>query len=182
MPEPTAMVTRSRSGDSPGHAHATLPSPPAVQAQSERSVPRGATAGDAMIHTPRTAVSTATVGQVRTIFQDDHIHCVLIVEDGTLLAVVEPTDLEDRDAAAPAWPAGALHGRIIAPEADLDAARRTMTRSRRRRLAVVDGEGTLRGLLCLKRSGLGFCTDAYVQARAAERERHVAAASARRAR
>ena len=52
MTEPTAMVTRSRSGDSPGHAHATLPSPPAVRAQSERSVPRGATAGDAMIHTP----------------------------------------------------------------------------------------------------------------------------------
>jgi hypothetical protein len=38
-----------------------------------------------------------------------------------------------------------------------------------RRLAVVDGTGRLVGLLCLKRTLDGFCSDADVRARAVER-------------
>jgi hypothetical protein len=41
--------------------------------------------------------------------------------------------------------------------------------TRRVRLAVVDDDGVLTGLLCLKRKLTGFCTDADVAARAAER-------------
>jgi hypothetical protein len=40
-----------------------------------------------------------------------------------------------------------------------------------RRRAVVDDEGRLLGLLCLKASGRGFCADADVAARARERRR-----------
>ena len=35
-----------------------------------------------------------------------------------------------------------------------------------RRLAVVDGHGLLRGLVCLKRRRTGFCSDLDVRARA----------------
>ncbi|MGW1564687.1 hypothetical protein ACWCQ1_51030 [Streptomyces sp. NPDC002144] len=41
----------------------------------------------------------------------------------------------------------------------------------RRRLAVTDGCGRLLGLLCLKRSGNGYCSDEGIRARADERER-----------
>lgn len=41
--------------------------------------------------------------------------------------------------------------------------------ARSRRLAVIDDHGMLLGLLCLKRTGLGFCSDTDVQARADER-------------
>ena len=42
------------------------------------------------------------------------------------------------------------------------------------RLAVIDEECRLLGLLCLKRTRLGFCSDADVQARAAERQQRLA--------
>jgi len=40
-----------------------------------------------------------------------------------------------------------------------------MQRTGRRRLAVVDGEGRLVGLLCLKASGSGFCSNEDVASR-----------------
>ena len=48
-------------------------------------------------------------------------------------------------------------------------ARRAMQASGDRRLAVVEDDGRLLGLLCLKRSGDGFCTDAGVAERRAAR-------------
>jgi hypothetical protein len=44
----------------------------------------------------------------------------------------------------------------------------------RRRLAVVDDRGLLVGLLCLKRSGRGFCSAADVAARARDRRTSIA--------
>jgi len=44
-----------------------------------------------------------------------------------------------------------------------------MSRTGRRRLAVVDDGGVLVGLLCLKRTGRGFCSDLDVASRAASR-------------
>jgi hypothetical protein len=46
-----------------------------------------------------------------------------------------------------------------------------MVRSGRRRIAVVEPDGTLVGLLCLKQSGSGFCTDAGVAAMRRSRAR-----------
>jgi hypothetical protein len=44
-----------------------------------------------------------------------------------------------------------------------------MARPDLRRLADVDADHTLLGLLCLKSSRAGYCSDAGIQARAAER-------------
>ena len=64
---------------------------------------------------------------------------------------------------------GRLRGRVTRPDADLAATWKAMTAQARRRLAVVDDRGDLLGLLCLKRSGLGFCADTDVRARVLDR-------------
>jgi CBS domain-containing protein len=122
-----------------------------------------------MVTRPKTCDAAATVADVRAVFADDHVHCVLIVEDGVLLAVVERGDVAGVPGAGAAVAAGRLAGRTIGPGAEHEAMRRSMVRARRRRLAVVDADGRLLGLLCLKRTGLGFCSDADTMARAAQR-------------
>jgi CBS domain-containing protein len=118
----------------------------------------------AKVHRP-----TATVAEVRALFTDDHVHCALLAEAGRLIAVVDRDDLGSCAGGAPAARYGTLDGRIVHPDADLEATRRSMLCRGRRRLAVIDDDGTLLGLLCLKRSSLGFCTDSDVQARAMDR-------------
>lgn len=134
-----------------------------------------ATVADAMIRAPKVCGRATTVAEVCEQFRDDHVHAVLVVHDGKLLSIVERSDLGSAPAHLAARLAGRLHGRIIGPDADLDATRHRMTASGRRRLAVVDRTGRLLGLLCLKRTGTGFCSDADVQARADERRREAAA-------
>jgi hypothetical protein len=128
-----------------------------------------ATAADAMVHFPKVCPPSATVAQVTELFRDDHVHCALIVDRGRLLAVVERSDLGHARPHTPARIVGRLPGRVTTPCADLEATLHAMTVQGRRRLAVIDEHSMLLGLLCLKRSGLGFCRDADVQARAAER-------------
>jgi CBS-domain-containing membrane protein len=123
-----------------------------------------------MVTTPKLCGPESTVSVVRDLFADDHVHAVLIVDAGVLVAVVERGDLAaDLAANSRAAPAGRLAGRIVSPGAPLQRTRRLMLATRRRRLAVVDDNRALLGLLCLKRHGNGFCTDAHVRARAAER-------------
>jgi hypothetical protein len=59
-----------------------------------------------------------------------------------------------------------LEGRTIHPTATVPEALDTMKRTERRRLAVVGDDGALLGLLCVKASGRGFCSDADVRNRA----------------
>ena len=120
----------------------------------------------AVVHGPAT-----TTAELLAFFLDDHVHCALIVDHGRLLAVV------DRGDVAPAGDArvvrmGCLEGRVVGPDADLEQTRRSMLDARRRRIAVVTGDGTLAGLLCLKRTAAGFCSDSDVLARAEERRQH----------
>ncbi|WP_116205203.1 CBS domain-containing protein [Amycolatopsis circi] len=129
---------------------------------------RGAsTVGEAMLRVPKVLDASATVGEVRALFDDDHVHAALVVAGETLLSVVERPDLAGLPEGIPASRAGRLSGRVVAPEADLYA---TWLEMSRRRLAVVDRSGRLLGLLCLKRSGRGFCSDADVAARARDVE------------
>lgn len=127
----------------------------------------GTSVSDAMIRCPKLLGPTATVAQVREFFRDDHVHVALLVDRGKLLAVVERSDLIDApSASSPAVTVGRLHGRVTGPDADLAAACERMRALGRRRLAVIDSRGNCLGLLCLKRSGLGFCSDDDVRARA----------------
>jgi hypothetical protein len=55
---------------------------------------------------------------------------------------------------------------VIAAAVPLDVAHRYLRESGKRRLAMIDDDGKLIGLLRLKRSGNDFCSDENVQERA----------------
>jgi CBS domain-containing protein len=127
------------------------------------------TVGTAMLLHPRTAAPGVTVAEARAVLENTHVHAVLVVDRTRLVAVVEREDLVGSPGDAHAALVGRLDGRTIEPWADLGSVQRWMVRDGRRRLAVTDRAGTLLGLLCLKRSHRGFCSDADVDAREAGR-------------
>lgn len=132
-----------------------------------RNAPR--TVAAAMVRAPTVHGPDVTVADLVDFFTDDHVHAAVVVRDSTLLSVVVRSDLAGRAPAGPASAAGRLTGRTTGPDAELEPTRRQMLARGARRLAVVDGAGHLVGLLCLKRTGLGFCTDTDVADRARER-------------
>jgi CBS domain-containing protein len=133
---------------------------------TERTAHR--TVGEAMLRRPKVLPATTTVDDARDALADDHVHALLLLDDGVLVAVAERADLAGVAGDTPAAHVGRLAGRTVAPTADLTTTWAGMTAAGRRRIAVVDDRGRLVGLLCLKRSGRGFCSDADVAARAAD--------------
>ncbi|WP_445257790.1 DUF309 domain-containing protein [Nocardioides aurantiacus] len=130
------------------------------------------TARDAMLTRPTVHPADLTVGAAHVALEDPHVHLLLLVEDGRLVGTLDRADLERADHAdQPAREVAGLEGRTTAPDAEVGSLVAAMTATGRRRLAVVDAAGTLLGLLCLKRSGGGFCDDAGVAARRRERRR-----------
>ena len=126
----------------------------------------GRTVGEAMVRAPKVLDPSATVADLHAFFLDDHVHAALVVDGaGRLLSVVRPTDLDGRTPSQTAVEVGRLSGRVVSPDVDLVEAWDLMLRRGQRRLAVADARGRLLGLLCLKRSGRGFCSDAGVAAR-----------------
>jgi CBS domain-containing protein len=126
------------------------------------------TAAEAMLTTPITHPLAATVREIREFFSDSHVHAALIVSPaGYLRAVVERDDIADGQAPdEAATPLGRLAGRTVTMEASLAEARLAMKAAGRRRIAVTSDDGRLVGLLCLKASQAGFCSDQDVQPRA----------------
>lgn len=131
---------------------------------------RGRTVADALVRHPKVCDAETRVGEIRSLFEDDHVHAALLVfPDGRLRAVVDRADLTPAlPDSLPAHRVGALEGRLVAKNADLEQTLNAMRTIGRRRLAVVE-DGYLVGLLCLKRTGLGFCSDADVDARRCDR-------------
>jgi CBS-domain-containing membrane protein len=129
--------------------------------------------GDVMVTCPTTHGLDTAVDDIRTFFVDDHVHMALIVAAGQrLVTTIERRDLPASSSGLPpAAELGTLTGRTVGPSAALDAVTAALLRDRRRRLAVVDDRGRLLGLLCLKKSGTGYCSDGDVRERAGEAER-----------
>jgi CBS domain containing-hemolysin-like protein len=119
-----------------------------------------------MVTRPVTHDCSLTLGELKQLFLDDHMHMALLVAGRRLVAAVERDDL-DRALPddTPARIVGSLEGRVVHPDARLVAVHRSMRRARRRRLAVTDERGQLQGLLCLKASAVGFCSDDDVEGR-----------------
>ncbi|REE95984.1 CBS domain-containing protein [Thermomonospora umbrina] len=142
-----------------------LPPDPAVVGRTLA----GRTVADAMLHHPKVHDHTVSVAELQDLFLNVHVHAALIVDPARrLLTIVERADLTSA-APSPAHALGRLDGRTTHPTADLVEVWGLMVDQGRRRLAVVDDSGTLLGLLALKRSRLGFCSDAGVLARRRER-------------
>jgi hypothetical protein len=125
------------------------------------------TVAEVMLRTPVRHPLSATIGEIEDFFRDDHVHAALIVgPSGYLEAVVERDDITGCQALdAAAAPLGGLTGRTVPPGASLVEVRRAMTAAGRRRAAVISADGGLLGLLCLKASRAGFCSDQDVRAR-----------------
>jgi CBS domain-containing protein len=103
---------------------------------------------------------------LRAFFGDDHVHMALLVDDGRLVGTVERADLvPELPDELPAWAVASLEDRLTAAGAPLADAFQAMKRASRRRLALVDEDGNLAGLLCLKSSGDGFCSNEDVAGR-----------------
>jgi len=131
--------------------------------------PGEATVAAAMVRRPKLLPATATGRDVRELFLDDHVHAALVTDGDRLLTVIERQDLTEVRDDDPVTALGTLSGRTVGSGADLWSTWTWMTAVDVRRLAVVD-DGRCVGLLCLKRSGRGFCCDAGVRARALERD------------
>ena len=129
------------------------------------------TVAEALVRDPWTLPAEATVGVARVAFADDHVHMLLLTRGPSLLGTLVPDDVHaDVADDAPALPLATLTNRTVAPDVPLEDARRWLVARGERRLAVVDEDRTLLGLLCLKRRQTGFCSDGDVAARAAERQ------------
>ncbi|MBB3045470.1 CBS domain-containing protein [Nocardioides sp. LMS-CY] len=127
------------------------------------------TVAEVVVRLPKTLGRAATVAQARSAFERDHVHMLLLTDDGQLLGTLVRADLpDDAPGADPALGYAVLEGRTIPPSVGVEQARQLLLSRGERRLAVVDGEGRLVGLLCLKRRRTGFCSDADVAARAAD--------------
>jgi CBS domain-containing protein len=121
---------------------------------------------DAMVTQPAVLPASATVGAVRALFADEHVHMALLVDGSELVGALERADLDTEPGdRAPAAELAALAGRTIRPDVPLPEALETMARTGCRRLAVTTDDAKLLGLLCLKADGSGFCSDRDVDAR-----------------
>lgn len=121
----------------------------------------------AMVTIPKTHSAETTGADLVELFENEHVHMALIVApDGRLVTTIERPDLHHNSMAANAIEFGTLDGRTVSPAQELDAVLTVLAKSGRRRLAVVDDEGRLVGLLCVKRDGTGCCSDEGIRERA----------------
>ena len=128
------------------------------------------TVADAMVTAPWTHGSTTSVAEARDAFTDAHVHMLLLTDGGVLQGTLLRDDLASAtEPARPALDLAPLAGRTVSPDRPVEEALALMRQQGTRRLAVVDGDRRLLGLLCLKRTLDGFCSDADVRARALER-------------
>lgn len=136
-----------------------------------------------MIRRPKALSYTATLAAVRESLANDHVHMVLLVEDeeigrasdasgpilrGTIVRADLPPGASEGE---PALPYARVAGRTVNPDDPAVRVHARMLADGARRLAVVDHEHRLLGLLCLKRHRHDFCTDVNVAARAGDGNR-----------
>jgi CBS domain-containing protein len=114
---------------------------------------------DAMITSPKTMPSDATVADLRATFANPHVVSALLVDGYEFVGLVRRDALPDD--APGERPARSLARRDVAtvdPGAPLAEALTALDEHDERRLVVLDPDGrTLRGLLCLTSDRNGFC-------------------------
>jgi len=130
--------------------------------------------GDVMLRRPKVLDARATLDEARVALTDDHVHMVLLSQGSTLVGTLVRADLPSPiqgsdQGSGPALPWSTLRNRTVPPATSADAARELLIDRGLRRLAVVDHDGTLLGLMCFKRSRTGFCSDEDVASRAQSR-------------
>lgn len=115
--------------------------------------------GEVMIAHPKTLPPTATVADVRRVFEKKNVRTVLLAEDGSFRGAVERDGLPGT--AADGEPALRFADRdplTTTPGTPLRDVLELLDGREEPRLVVLDEDGvTLRGLLCGDSAGTGFC-------------------------
>ena len=129
---------------------------------------------DVMLRHPKVLDAQATLDEARAALTDDHVQMVLLSQGSTLVGTLVCADLPpliqgSDQGSGPALPWSRLWNRTVPSATSADAARELLIERGLRRLAVVDLDGTLLGLMCFKRSRTGFCSDEDVASRARSR-------------
>ncbi|MFD9827605.1 CBS domain-containing protein [Tsukamurella tyrosinosolvens] len=120
------------------------------------------TVDDVMLRRPTVHPADITVRAARAAFAaSPKLRLLLLVRDGRLIGTLDRDDVSAPDAEdhGSALALASLDGRTVAPDVPAGKVRTDMVASGIRRLAVVDDHRRLLGLLCLKASTSGFCTD-----------------------
>lgn len=124
-----------------------------------------ASVGDVVLRRPKVLDVTARVDDARTLLDDDHVHLVVVVDGDRLVGTATRADVLGARGEAPVLSVVSTEDRTVESSADAEQVRELMGAAGVRRLAVVE-DGAFVGLLCLKRTGHGFCSDGDVAARA----------------
>lgn len=125
------------------------------------------TVADVVVRLPKTLPLTTTVAEARAELADEHVHMLLLTAGGFLMGTIVRADLVDVGSETDlALVHASLAGRTVPPTVNAEVMRRVLVAGGDRRRAVVDREGRLLGLLCLKRRQSGFCSDRDIAARA----------------
>ncbi|HSD03422.1 MAG TPA: CBS domain-containing protein [Gaiellales bacterium] len=117
------------------------------------------TVAEVMISRPKTLPVTATVADARRMFENPSVRTALVAEDGRYTGELTRADIAGADDAAPISTVAAPAAGTVAQTETVAAALERMDAAGTDRLAVVDPDGTLRGLVCLSRSHGHLCTD-----------------------
>jgi CBS domain-containing protein len=117
------------------------------------------TVAEVMISRPKTLPATATVADARRLFENPSVRTALVAEDGRYVGELTRSDIDGLDDDAPISAAAATGAGTVEQDATVAAALERMDAAGTDRLAVVDADGALRGLVCLSRSHGHLCTD-----------------------
>ena len=116
------------------------------------------TVGEVMISRPKTLPLTATVAEARAMFENPSVRTALVVDDGRYAGELTRADLEGKDDGTVLADLASTTATVSQTDT-VAAAMERMDAAGTDRLAVVEPDGTLRGLVCLSRSHGHLCTD-----------------------
>ena len=122
-----------------------------------------------MLRHPKTLPADASITRARAALTNDHVHLVLLTEDRRLVGTLTRTDLPPPETRGPALAWSTLVDRTVSPDTPTAVVHSLLISQGIRRMAVVDADGSLLGLMCLKQRRTGFCSDADVAARSRSR-------------
>jgi CBS-domain-containing membrane protein len=125
---------------------------------------------EVMLRHPKTLSARASILDARAALSSDHVHLVLLTEGRRLVGTLTRTDLPPPETLGPALAWSTLVGRTVSPDTSTTVVHGLLIKQGIRRVAVVDADGSLLGLMCLKQRRTGFCSEADVAARSRSRD------------
>jgi CBS domain-containing protein len=118
----------------------------------------GPSAADVMLRDPRAVPPSTTVAEARETFENPRVRLLLVADGDRFLGAVTREHVDGVDGAA------TLEGLVadaalVRPEDPVDRVVELLETDGGDRLPVVDGDGTLIGLVCFNRRHGHFCVD-----------------------